>query len=90
MTTERFHYVSAVDGKSKIDLPRFNQLPMRYMRKLRKMSDADQMFGLLEMCVEDDKADEKIFDVLDELNIEQFQAFMEAWQEHGGITLPES
>lgn len=89
MATERFHY-TAPDGKSKIDLPRFNQLPMGYMRRLRKMSDADQMFGLLEMIVEDERADEEIFDVVDVLNIDEFQDFMEAWQKHGGISFPES
>jgi hypothetical protein len=91
MATEKFHYLPEGAPKSKgIVLPRFGQLPGGVFRKLRKSSEDEQFFGLLEMLVEKKLITEKTLELIDEMPIAEQMRMMQAWQQEAGITLPES
>lgn len=80
---EKFHY--EVDGK-KITLPKFaDVLTFGFARKTRKMSQAEQMFELVEAA-----ADDKALAVIDGLRTEQMEEFFTAWQKHSGVGVGES
>ena len=80
---EKFHY--EVDGK-KITLPKFaDVLTFGFARKTRKMSQAEQMFELVEAA-----ADDNALAVIDGLRTEQMEEFFTAWQKHSGVGVGES
>ena len=80
---EKFHYEA--DGK-KIVLPKFaDVLTFGFARKTRKMSQAEQMFELVEAA-----ADAKALAVIDGLRTEQMEEFFTAWQKHSGVGVGES
>lgn len=55
------------------------------VRKLRKLSDQEAIFTLLE-----DKCSEEELAVLDEMDMAESDAFFSAWQADSGANLPES
>lgn len=80
---EKFHY--EVGGK-KIALPPFEDvLTFGFARKTRKMSQAEQMFELVEAA-----ADGKTLDAIDSLKPSQMEEFFTAWQKHSGVSVGES
>lgn len=79
MALEKFHYTTE-SGKS-ITLPKFKHIAAGVIRKVRKLTMADQIFTALESFGED-----KVLAVLDELTQEQFNTFIEAWQEDSKVT----
>lgn len=82
MTMEKFHYTH--DGKE-IVIPRFNQLPFGLVRKNRHETEAEQLFLTIEhIC------DKKNLAIIDEMTTDDFEAFVEAWQKDGGVTVGES
>lgn len=72
------------DG-TEIVLPKFNSVKPGVIRKIRKLSDVDQFFTVLE-----ELADEETLAVVDNLTQEVFQDVQLAWFKHAGITLGES
>lgn len=82
MTTERFHYKH--DGHE-IALPYMKNLKAGMLRKIRKLPLDDQVFTILEQVAsEDDLA------ILDDMDGDELNAFIAAWQEASGVTLGES
>lgn len=80
---EKFHY--EVGGK-KITLPRFEDvLTFGFARKTRHLSQADQMFEVVEAA-----ADEKTLAIIDTMKPSDMEQFFTAWQKHSGVGLGES
>lgn len=82
MAMEKFHYEH--DGK-KFTLPRMNQIPFGVARKLRKESEEEQFYGMLEMV-----ADKKALDVIDVMMPDQVREMMDAWGKDSEMTPGES
>lgn len=78
-----FNYTTE-DGTD-ITLPRFDSVKPGVIRKIRKLSDVDQFFTVLETL-----ADEDTLAVIDELEQEEFQSLQEAWFKHSGVDMGES
>lgn len=80
---EKFHY--EVGGK-KITLPPFEDvLTFGFARKTRSMSQAEQMFELVEAA-----ADAKTLAVIDSMKPSQMEDFFTKWQKHSGVGVGES
>jgi hypothetical protein len=79
--TEKFHHQTP---HGEIVMPRMGQLPLGAVRKIRKLTDADGLFTLLE----DIAADQ--LPVIDQLTVEEFNAFAEAWRADSGVGVGES
>lgn len=88
MATEKFHYTTP--SGVKIVMPKFGQIPMGIMRKLRREDEANQMFGLLETLSETGRMAEDVLPALDELGQIDFADFMQAWQKDSETSFPES
>lgn len=79
MALEKFHYTTA--GGKKITLPRMDHIPFGVARKLRKESEDEQFYGMLEMV-----ADKKTLDVIDEMLPSEVRDLMEAWNKASETT----
>lgn len=71
MATELFHYEH--NGK-KFTLPRMDQIPFGVARKLRKESEEEQFYGMLEMV-----ADKKALDIIDTMFPNDVKVLMDKW-----------
>ncbi|UQE73839.1 hypothetical protein MYK68_13980 [Gordonia sp. PP30] len=89
MTTEKFHYTLPDEAKTQITLPRFKQIPLGVMRRLRKESDSEQLFGLFEALVDKGLMSEADLGALDDIGLGDIEKLMDAWQADGGITAGE-
>lgn len=74
------------DGKT-ISLPKFGEFPFGVIRKIRKLTDEEQFYSLLELVT---KNDPDTLDVIDEMYADDIVALVEAWQEDAGVSLGES
>lgn len=85
---EKFHKTVKIDGKDrKITFTRAENIPFGVVRKLRKETNTEQMFGMLEAA-----ADEKSLEVLDLLTQKQVADIIAEWQgvdPETGEALPE-
>lgn len=78
----RFEFQVEEGGKT-YDLPLMKYLPVRV---IEAMNDTDRSFGALLSAFGDGEAAEAVRD----LDAEQLNALMEAWEEESGITAGES
>lgn len=96
MAFERFHYTipaEQIPGARKdreITLPRFKQIPFGVMRKLRKLSEGEQMFVLLETLAERGQIAESTLEVLDDLPLDAVKDLMDAWAGDSQTSVGES
>lgn len=81
MALEKFHYTF---GSKKITLPLFDALPFGVIRRLRKESEQEQFFQLLEAV-----ADEKSLAVIDTMSSSEVSDMMTEWQDAAGVKKPE-
>lgn len=81
MALEKFHYSF---GTKKVTLPLFDALPFGVIRKLRKQSEQEQFFALLE-----EVADEKSLAVIDTMTSGDVADMMTEWQSAAGIKADE-
>ncbi|MBF6428705.1 hypothetical protein IU440_28945, partial [Nocardia cyriacigeorgica] len=72
-----FHYETE-DG-TEVILPRFDSVKPGVIRKIRKLSDVDQFFTVLEAL-----ADEDTLAVIDDLEQKEFQKLQTEWFRHAG------
>lgn len=72
------------DG-TEITLPRFDSVKPGTIRQIRKLSEVDQFFTVLESL-----ADEHTLAVIDELGQDEFQDLQVAWFNHSGVDVGES
>lgn len=84
MALEKFHYTTA-DG-TKITLPKYMQgINTGFIRRIRKLSDAEQMFEIIEAV-----ADEETLAAIDELEPRELGEMYNAWQKDAGVGVGES
>lgn len=83
MTMEKFHY-TLPDGH-KITLPKMENMPMGVIRKTRKLSQADQVFTMLEMILP-----ESDMEHTDTMVRGEFNDLMTAWKAESETELGES
>lgn len=81
MALEKFHYTV---GKKKLTLPRFGELPFGVARKIRKVSEEEQLFILLE-----EAADEASLEIIDTIPMSEIEKLMQAWMKDSGVTAGE-
>jgi hypothetical protein len=56
-------------------------LTVGFARKMRHLSQGDQVFLLIEAL-----ADEEALAAIDDMHAEEFETFQKAWKQHSGIT----
>lgn len=66
-------------------LPKFGSWSAGLMRRIRKLSDMDATFTILE-----EVADTKTLAAIDSMSLDDFNALQKAWADHAGVTLGES
>lgn len=71
------------DGKT-YALPKFGSWSTGLMRRIRKLSDVDATFTVLE-----EVADAKTLAAIDSMSLDEFNALQKAWADHAGVTLGE-
>ncbi|TCJ28764.1 hypothetical protein E0W80_04495 [Microbacterium sp. PI-1] len=79
---EKFHYVV---GDTEITLPRFEDIEVGVIRKIRKLGQVDQILTLIESYL--DEAQLAAFDTLTREGLEEFA---NAWRTGSSVTLGES
>lgn len=77
-----FEYTTKA-GKE-LTLPRFDSVKPGVIRKIRKLSDVDQFFTVLEHL-----ADEDSLAIIDDLDQPEFQDLQTKWFEHAGVDMGE-
>lgn len=68
-----------------VEIRKFSSLPGKAFRTVRKLDQADQMFTILE-----DYASKEALSVLDELPMNEFNQFVQAWQADSGVSVGKS
>jgi len=66
-------------------LPKFRSWSAGLMRRIRKLSDVDATFTVLE-----EVADAKTLAAIDSMSLDEFNALQQAWVDHAGVSLGES
>lgn len=79
---EKFNFTSIAGDK--IVLPRFENLPVGVIRRIRKLDATDQIFTLIEEIAAEQ------LDTLDVMDRAEFEAFITAWREGSAVSLGES
>lgn len=80
--TGDFVYTMA-DG-TELTLPAFNSVKPGLIRKIRKLSDVDQFFTVLEAV-----ADEDTIAKIDDMDHDVFEDFQKEWFRHAGVDVGE-
>ncbi|WP_069166794.1 hypothetical protein [Nocardia altamirensis] len=80
---EKFSYTTA--GGKAISLPKMENIPFGLIRKLRRESDTEQFFALIEGV-----AAAKDLALIDAMTQAEVRELMAAWQKDSGIELGES
>ncbi|EQM83424.1 hypothetical protein [Microbacterium maritypicum] len=79
---EKFHYVV---GDTEIVLPKFEDIEVGVIRKIRRLSQIDQIFTLIEHYL-----DEGQLVAFDTLKRSELEDFSNAWRTGSSVTLGES
>jgi hypothetical protein len=82
LALEKFHHKI---GSKTIALPKFENIPFGVLRKLRKESEVEQFFGIVE-----EVADAKTLTTLDTLTMPEVRDLMAAWQKNSAADMGES
>lgn len=82
MAFEQFHYVH---NGTEFTLPKFKHAPVKVIRRVRSLNQAEQIFAVLEAL-----ADDAALAVIDDMEAEQFNTFVTDWQNDSNITVGES
>lgn len=81
--TEKFHYTTSFGDE--VVLPRFENVPVGVIRKLRKADTLDQTFGIIEAI-----ADEASLEAIDKIGAVEFEKLGAAWRDDSGVKPGES
>lgn len=76
-------FVYEFDGET-ITLPSLAMVEAGFVRRVRKLDQADQLFTLIE-----EKADADALAAIDRMTAPEFTKFQKAWRAHSGIGLGE-
>jgi len=71
------------DGRT-YTLPKFGSWSAGLMRRIRKLSDVDATFTILE-----EVADAETLAAIDSMSLDEFNELQQAWAEHAGVSLGE-
>lgn len=82
--TVKDDFVREIDGVE-ITLPSMAYLKPGLVRKIRRLTDVDAMYTLLELILSPAQ-----LDAIDEMDPDEYAKFMEDWREHSGLPLGES
>lgn len=82
MAFELFHWVH---NGTEFTLPKFKHAPIKVIRKVRSLNEAEQIFTVLEAM-----ADDATLDIIDMMEAREFNDFSAAWQKDASITAGES
>jgi hypothetical protein len=82
LALEKFHHKI---GSKTIVLPKFENIPFGVLRKLRKETEVEQFFGIVE-----EVADAKTLATLDTLTMPEVRDLMAAWQKNSAADMGES
>lgn len=82
--TEKFYWPV---GKKKLVLPKFGNLPIGIIRKLRNESEFEQFFLTFEILFRDEPAQLELFDTMTQADVLEL---MTAWQKDSGVEMGES
>lgn len=72
-------------GRTKIVLPSLSWLKPGVFRKIRHMDGINRLYAILELSL-----DEKQLAAVDDMEPDEFNDMVQAWNDHSGITLGES
>jgi len=72
------------DGKT-VTVPSLAKMNAGIMRRTRRLDEEDRVWTILEFVCDADT-----IAAIDDLDAEQFEAFMAAWQKHSGVSVGES
>lgn len=95
MAFEQFHYTIPGDKRGtgrdkKISLPRFEHIPFGVMRKITAATQEEQIFTLFNELASMGKISASDMAAIDELQVADIGALVEAWQKDATTSLPES
>lgn len=79
---EKFHFEH---GGKKFDLPLLSNLKFGLIRKLRKASQEEQMFMIIE-----EVSDKRALAAIDDMTSEEVGKLMTEWQKASGVDMGES
>ena len=82
--TEKFYWPV---GKKKLVLPKFGNLPIGIIRKLRNESELEQLFLPFEILFKDEPEQLDLFDTMTQADVLKL---MPAWQKDSGVEMGES
>lgn len=77
-------FTYTLEDGSTISLPAFNTVKPGVIRKIRKLSDVDQFFTVLETL-----ADEDTIAKIDDMDHDTFEDFQKEWFRHAGVDVGE-
>ena len=80
---EKFHY--ALPDGHQIELPLFENIEVGAVRKIRRLTQIDQIFTLIELYL-----DEKDLSHFDKMTRAELEVFAKAWREGSSVTPGES
>jgi len=83
-TTPSTDFTYTLEDGSTITLPPFNSVKPGLIRKIRKLSDVDQFFTVLETL-----ADEDTIVKIDDMDHDEFEDFQKEWFRHAGVDVGE-
>ena len=83
MATELFHHT--LPSGETVTLPKYKNLRAGLIRKIRKLAPIDQIFTVLE-----EVASPAVLALIDDLDQEQCNDLVQAWQNDSGLTAGES
>jgi hypothetical protein len=81
---EKTDFTYTLEDGSTISLPAFNSVKPGLIRRIRKLSDVDQFFTVLE-----ELADEDTIVKIDDMDHETFEDFQKEWFKHSGVDVGE-
>jgi len=70
-------------------LPKFGSWKSALIRRVRKLDGVDGTYTILEEICKDGSGYESSLEALDDMDMDGFNAVMQAWQDHAGVTLGE-
>lgn len=68
-----------------IRLPSLSYLRPGLLRQIRRMGETDSVFTIIEMSVS-----ERAQEILDAMELDEWDALLDMWREHSGISMGES
>lgn len=79
------HTIGVGSDATEVRLPSLAYLKPGVIRRIRRLGDVDAMYTLMEMVLSTDA-----LEAIDDMDPDDYEAMLDAWREHSGVTLGES